>query len=169
VTRNEEVAWAAGLFEGEGSIYAHRMRSRGSRSNDRIALLAVQVKMGDEDVVLRFCDAVGVGSVTGPFKGKAAHHRLMWRWRVVSDEAEKTLALLEPFLGTRRRAQLRDVRSAITPPVGRGFRHVLSGEEPATCQRCGKPLVGKQTAMVRRYCSDNCRKRHFEERRRRVI
>lgn len=46
-----EIAWAAGLFEGEGSISAERL----------------QLKMITEESVRRFGAALGVGKVYGPY------------------------------------------------------------------------------------------------------
>ena len=51
----EEIAWAAGLFEGEGSIYP-------SGSGVRLAL-----KMTDEEPIRRFAKIVKRGSVYGPY------------------------------------------------------------------------------------------------------
>jgi len=50
-----EIAWAAGLFEGEGSI----TQSGG--------ILHLRLKMTDESVVRRFEEAVRYGEVYGPY------------------------------------------------------------------------------------------------------
>ena len=51
----DELAWAAGLFEGEGSISASSGR------------LDVRVKMTDEPVVRRFAEVMDCGTVYGPY------------------------------------------------------------------------------------------------------
>jgi hypothetical protein len=53
VTRNVEIAWAAGLFEGEGCV---------TEINRRFALA---VKNTDEEVI-RFDEIVGLGRMYGP-------------------------------------------------------------------------------------------------------
>lgn len=61
-------AWAAGLFEGEGCV---------TRCG---AGPILQIRMCDEDVLLRFQEIVG-GAVYGPYKTKQGGGRAPARWR----------------------------------------------------------------------------------------
>jgi hypothetical protein len=54
--RELDIAWAAGLFEGEGSIVISR--------EGRVAL---QVHMTDEDVMRHLAEVLG-GNITGPYQ-----------------------------------------------------------------------------------------------------
>lgn len=109
-----EVAWAAGIFEGEGCITWHG----GGRP-----MLAVN--MTDEDVLRRFADVVG-GKVYGPCQGKGATWKPYFRWYVQGNErTERVLALFQPWLGRRRTARASEVLSgnkeevnACTPGTG---------------------------------------------------
>ena len=91
----EEIAWAAGLFEGEGSIYP-------SGRGVRLAL-----KMTDEEPIRRFAKIVKRGSVYGPYsyeRWSDGHKRKpFWTW-VCYDRAEAgvTIERLAPWLSSRR-------------------------------------------------------------------
>jgi hypothetical protein len=56
---SEEIAWAAGLFEGEGCI-SHMQRGSGLD-------LQIALAMTDEEVVRRFDAVVDRGRVYGPY------------------------------------------------------------------------------------------------------
>lgn len=88
----ENLAWAAGIFEGEGSITRRRKR-------DTNLVLA----MTDEDVVRRFHEAIGHGTVYGPYKTSSGV-KLQWRWACTgSKNCIAVLAALWCFLGKRRK------------------------------------------------------------------
>lgn len=67
-----ELAWAAGLFEGEGSCFA-RKKDSGHH------YIELSLASTDEDVLRRFHDAVGVGTVHGP--RKLPGRKPIWTWR----------------------------------------------------------------------------------------
>jgi hypothetical protein len=97
VTSHESaLAWAAGLFEGEGSI---------TQSNGR---LFVCLKMTDKPIVSRFANIVRFGDVYGPYDhaGRDGSRRKpYWVWLAREYEALEVLEQLWPWLGERRRAQ----------------------------------------------------------------
>lgn len=96
IISREDLAWAAGLYEGEGTV----CRARTSRF--------LSLTSTDEDVVLRFREAVGMGQVTGPYgphppRGK----KVYWTWRVCNFEHRQAVtALLWDWLSPRRKVQL---------------------------------------------------------------
>ena len=100
-------AWAAGLFEGEGSItYPGKQLGPGRR-------VRLQLKMTDEDVVRRFQQVVG-GIVYGPYKylHKDGHIRkAAWMWTSDGVDAAELLRRWWPWLGERRRARIEEVGS----------------------------------------------------------
>jgi hypothetical protein len=90
--RREELAWAAGLFEGEGCF------SAGSPYGQK-----AQLAMTDEDVVRRFHRVVGFGNVH-EYTQKVPDRKPMFWWRAHSFENFQALvAMLWPWLGERRR------------------------------------------------------------------
>jgi hypothetical protein len=106
VSRREELAWAAGLFEGEGNFY--RPPTGGYQAS---------LSMTDEDSVLRFQRAVGFGLVVE--QKRRAGLKTLYRWRVANFQHVQALAaLLWPGLGARRRAA---VRATITRREFHGY------------------------------------------------
>ena len=100
-----ELAWASGLFEGEGCISLTKDK-RTPRVYPRLIL-----SMTDEDVVRRFHAAVGLGNVV-PWED-AAHRSPFWRWQSARFEyVQAVLAMLWSGLGDRRRARAREVLGA---------------------------------------------------------
>ena len=105
VNRDSELAWAAGLFEGEGSIVQY---NNGGRPYLRLAL-----RMTDEDVVRHFA-VVANESVLGPYDHQQndGHVRKpVWVCHVNGTRAARVLELFWPYLGSRRRARATELLS----------------------------------------------------------
>jgi len=101
VSRDPQViAWAAGLYEGEGSCSAYLPRRRKTYRRQ------MAVSQGGDPgkppiVLLGFKSAVdGVGNITGPYNG------YLFYWKTTQIAAIETIATtLWPFLGHEKRAQ----------------------------------------------------------------
>ena len=91
-----EVAWAAGLFEGEGSVVLTPWGVR------------LQIKMTDEDVLQHFRAILG-GNINGPYQynvpGKPARKQF-WFWSLGGPAVLRVCRLLEPWMGKRRRERM---------------------------------------------------------------
>lgn len=89
------VAWAAGLFEGEGSISLKKQT------------MQLALGMSDFDVVDRFQKVIGIGKVYGPYQDKRkSSYKPMWTWACSGHKnCQAVLAALWGFLGERRRAK----------------------------------------------------------------
>lgn len=98
-----EIIWAAGLFEGEGSICVHTSAGKYVYKRVHLALSTT-----DEDVVRRFHAAVGLGTINGPYQGT---NKRYWQWRVTGTKARVVLERLLPYLGERRTAKAEEVKS----------------------------------------------------------
>lgn len=86
-----DIAWAAGLFEGEG-WWGPRART----SAEAI------VGMTDRDVVERFAAVVGVGRIS--IEERAEGRKTLYRWSVCNAaDVRMLIHLFWPWLGTRRR------------------------------------------------------------------
>jgi hypothetical protein len=101
------LAWAAGLFDGEGSTELHVRRS-GART---WFSLRARVSQCDDNgvpaVLTRFQHAVGCGQIEGPTSGEGYENAYKW-----AAGAEMTLIVLRaiwPWLGTVKRIQAMDV------------------------------------------------------------
>jgi hypothetical protein len=108
MAREKDIAWAAGLFEGEGTLFLEP-------NGTPIAAL----KMTDQDVVSRFADIIGEGAIRrydppSPLKP-------IWQWRLGTKAKVGVLIdLLYPFLGARRKAKADEVRAACQQPKKTG-------------------------------------------------
>lgn len=96
------IEWAAGLFEGEGSIVV-----RPERGSIQITLYST-----DKDIIILFYNTVGVGTIHGPIKqtrgvdGKSPEkYKAMWTWTAYSTNAKKVLQVFLPYFGERRKAK----------------------------------------------------------------
>jgi hypothetical protein len=98
---SEELAWAAGLFEGEGCVaaYHHSKNARAVRA---------WLSSTDEDVIHRFHEIVGVGRLSGPYHQNGFDRQgLRWRWQVSrKPDVTEFLDGVYPYLGHRRREQI---------------------------------------------------------------
>jgi hypothetical protein len=119
---SEELAWAGGFFDGEGSSYLLQHRTHPGQ-----LLPAVDVPQSGWDGVpaelRRFHAALnGVGHISGPHKFEWADKPVS-RWRTESVAgAELALHLLMPFIGEIKRAQAHKVLQTIRsqPDLVRG-------------------------------------------------
>jgi hypothetical protein len=112
VTPEIETAWAAGLFEGEGSIMFNRVKAKGRR----YASPRLQLRMTDLDIVERFHVWAGVGAIVTIANPAhiAAGRKPAWDWRTAArDDVESVLLRLEPFFGARRGAKANEALAAI--------------------------------------------------------
>jgi hypothetical protein len=89
----ESIAWAAGMFEGEGTVHQHR------HSVD------VSISSTDEDVIKHWGAVVGRGRLYGPYQRKDGH-KPIFEWKIGRNEdARAVYELFKPWLGIRRTAQ----------------------------------------------------------------
>src|SRR5271154_5870369 len=91
-TWREELAWAAGLFEGEGCF----TRSHG--------VPVANMGMTDLDVIRRFHGIMGFGSMYEMKRADPWKDGLQWM-TTTFEQMQATGAMLWPWLGERRRAR----------------------------------------------------------------
>lgn len=88
-----ELAWAAGLFDGEGCTYLH----------DGQQNLRISIGQRDDFVLRRFALAVGDGRINGPYPRKTGGP--LWFYRLTGHRAVEVLAKLWPFLSPIKQIQ----------------------------------------------------------------
>jgi hypothetical protein len=92
-----DIAWAAGLFEGEGCCSSALKRPHQTH---------MTVTSTDRDVLLHFQSVIGAGKVRPkPMPADKPHWTPGWTWEAAGDDAVAALLLLLPYLGERRRAR----------------------------------------------------------------
>ena len=151
-----DIAWAAGLFEGEGCWNAYGHEGGTVR-------MQVRLGMTDRDVVERFAAIVGVGNVS--VHDTPAHRAKGWKplytWCVYeAEKVREVIALLLPYMGERRRAKAEevlrlgaDIRSHNSKKTHCPAGHELAGdnliEEPI--RRAGREYTARRCRTCRRF------------------
>jgi len=99
MTRPSEItiAWAAGLFDGEGTIAFYKAR------------VHVAIHMTDKDLLDRMQEAFG-GQIYLTTKQKE-HHKTSWKWAITTTaKSIEFLDMIYPYLGVRRQAKVEAAR-----------------------------------------------------------
>jgi hypothetical protein len=95
LTKEQKLIFLAGVFEGEGSF------GFWGKDNKNNRYFRIQVRMTDEDIVVRFVDFFKLGYVNSHIP-KKNHLKKSWKWTVAGDRAMDVMLQMAPFLGIRR-------------------------------------------------------------------
>ena len=140
---DEELAWAAGLFDGDGSTCFER---HGTRSDYRRADMAVTQtsRTGVPEVLTRFHSTVAVGHINGPYGG-TARWEPVYRWKAHRlIDVQRVARVVWPWLGTVKRGQASSVITVVAaqtplargnPAWGRNRSHCPKGHEFASVRK----------------------------------
>ena len=149
-------AWAAGLFDGEGSLCLLDHRSHAGYKNAEMAITQGSGN-GMPEVLERFARVVGTGHVYGPY-AQSDSTLGIYRWKsVVHSRIDETVRLLWPWLGVVKRAQAAAALNVIRsqpqllrgrPEWGYHKTHCLRGHEYATARL--RPYVARTGGEMRR-------------------
>lgn len=88
--KEPEIAWLAGIYEGEGSCAITKGRA-----------IRVEVVMTDRDVVERICALTGLGTIHS-LAQRDEKYKAAYRWSIGSLGAVAFLTAVMPWLGQRR-------------------------------------------------------------------
>lgn len=80
MSRETDLAWAAGFWDGEGCVSLTYRQF--SETTPKIPRMVVQVSQIDTRVLERFQRIVGYGNILGPYKPKTKNSSPYWVWRV---------------------------------------------------------------------------------------
>lgn len=106
--KKTDLAWVAGLLEGEG-CFTLKSRPNISCGTARGNIL-VECHMCDRDVLERLHNIVNCGNVNGPYKnGTNPKHRPRHMFRVSGTKAYKLMKLILPFMCSRRSTRIRQL------------------------------------------------------------
>ena len=98
-----DAAYAAGLFDGEGSVYFKRMKQkkhqRPGKPIHNVMVIRMEIAMTDKDTIKWCHELFGCGAF-GERKVKKGYKR-QWRWRVSHRDALKVCKKLWPFAQTK--------------------------------------------------------------------
>lgn len=98
-----DLAWAAGLLEGEGSFFICRNDARGYRTP------CVEIAMTDQDCILKIAKILCSNNKIRIRKSKCSRHKDVWVWRARYAPAVHIMQLILPHMGVRRSAKIREI------------------------------------------------------------
>lgn len=149
--RAEDIAWAAGFFDGEGSVYLAKHRTH----HGYFCLEAAATQAdpaGIPFVLSRFERIVGIGRTNGPYPVPPGHDPV-YRWKAHrAAEITRMIDLLRPQLGLVKRLQaeraiaVAGAQSPLprgNPAWGNRKTHCVNGHEYATARI--RPFRGRGT------------------------
>lgn len=108
-----DLAWFAGLFEGEGCISIHGAGRRG------YTILSASVEMVDCDVVAAFAER-WPAKIT--VVNRAAGHRTSYSWRLRGATAARFIAEIAPYFVSARNKARADVADQYLHAMTQGSR-----------------------------------------------
>ena len=118
---DEWAAWAAGVFDGEGSSYLVEHRTHVGYRNSEARV--TQGSPADvPEMLLRFHTVVGTGRIYGPYRQRDAN-LLVYRWNTSARKGVETmLARIWTWLGETKRSQAAAVLATVRaqPSLSRG-------------------------------------------------
>ncbi|TMC69037.1 MAG: hypothetical protein E6J13_12190 [Chloroflexi bacterium] len=131
-TDEQSRAWAAGLFDGEGSTELHTRRTPGRTWFSLRSRVSQCDARGIPAVLQHFQAVTGFGRIDGPTSGEGYENA--YKWDAGADDTLRVLPLIWPWLGTVKRVQAIDViKSVDTLPVLR--RHPWRDEAQRFAQQ----------------------------------
>ena len=107
-----DVAYIAGLFDGEGSIHIRRGVEKKKKHNNKPGYrlsnsmrLSMEITMTDRSVLIWLHEVLGVGTLNKkPRKGRrvdGTKYLMQYRWRCTFRDAFKVCCLLFPYAHTK--------------------------------------------------------------------
>jgi len=121
ISRRDETErpWAAGLFDGEGSVWIARRPAYADWRGIAMELPQSTAIGTVPEALKRFRDIVGVGGIGGPRMQRNSWSRKpQYRWQTSGRHAlSQVVRTLWPWLGPVNRARLREMRSILDADV----------------------------------------------------
>lgn len=130
------IGWAAGLFEGEGTVRQYKNPTR-----DGYRAFCIVITQKDPWILYRLRDYFG-GAVDG-----TTSKRVCYNWRVHGPRARGFAYTIFPFLSPRRRRQCKAVLSRL--------RMNQWHQVDVKCLHCGARYRAPQS-FHRKFCSQSC-------------
>lgn len=123
-----DLAWAAGLFDGEGSTSTYIPKGK-TYTRRQMAVSQGGLPAQVPAVLTRFKSLVGVGNITGPYEG-------LYYWKTTrKDAVDLAGALLWPYLSNVKRAQFAAAAVRMKRPLPGSLDHI--GREFETAWAAG--------------------------------
>lgn len=158
---NEDLAWAAGLFDGDGSTCFAKHKTHPGYVRAEMSVTQSS-RTGAPEVLVRFRAVVGLGGLSGPFGGSDSTGPV-YRWKAHKLwEIDAIADMLWPWLSAVKRVQASRVISTVAaqaplprgnPAWGNRKTHCVNGHEYASARmRAFVPRKGGTERRASKYC-----------------
>lgn len=112
ITDEEDLAWAAGFFDGEGSTYLEKHRTHPGYFNLEMSVTQSDAR-GRPHVQEKFARLAGIGRIYGPYPSGPAWDPV-YRWKVRKPALiQELVSRLDPWLGDLKRVQAAEALSVV--------------------------------------------------------
>ena len=123
----ENLAWLAGIFEGEGSLHwTSPQPQQASGRHPGGQSLVLSIGMTDEDVLQSFHRIAGVGTIYGPYSPKPPSTKIKWTYRSQGAEAYALMVAMWHWLHCRRKE---NATSAMRKWLGSHPKRALAADQ----------------------------------------
>ena len=94
MSRETDLAWVAGIVDGEGCILLSQ------RQNPSGPYWVLRVVIANTSLLMlnRVKEILGLGNIISKGTPRSSRHRMQWYWEASTKKAEAVLTLLEPYL-----------------------------------------------------------------------
>lgn len=97
MVRDTDLAWAAGIVDGEGCILIYEAHTKtGDTWVLRLIVTNTDMRMLDRLRVIFNCGNIAIQ------RRRDSRHKTAWRWEVSAKKAEQVLSLIKPYLVNKR-------------------------------------------------------------------
>ena len=161
---SEELAWAAGFFDGEGCTYLENHRTHAGYKVPRL-YVPQSCEVGIAPELLRLAAALGgLGRISGVRRGKG-DDKPYRRWRIqASGDVQRALHLLWPFIGNVKRDQAQRVMRVINTQLDLPRGNPAFGVAGARfCRRGHDKWTGRRRPFRGRGRNDQDPNRHLSQ------
>lgn len=162
---SEDLAWAAGLFDGEGSTL-----STGPWDTPQVVVPQSGPEDAAPEVLTRFHHVFALGSINGPHMSSRQAEKPKWRYVASGPRALTVLDRLWPFLGAVKRQQAEAVIARYrSHPTPHAEIAALTGRPLRIRSQCrkGHPLHDGYSHRGKLHCR-TCRRMNDRARRARL-
>lgn len=154
-----EIAYLAGLFEGEGTV--HKPSGRGSSPR-------LLIRMTDPGPLRRVLSIAG-GKLYGPYPARNPRWAPSWQWQLNTwDEVLPLMKLLRPWLAARRQGQFDAILAYLPPERPRHRLDYVPCDHPPVPSSAGYLRHLRRGTWACAICLESARlyKQLYKERRR---
>lgn len=139
--KQTDLAWLAGLYEGEGCLYLGKRITATKVNRKGENLYQWDITSTDIDILEKAKTLVGLGKIVNIGR-RQEHHKIKYRYRLYSaHEIYKVMKLLYPWLGIRRKKKADDFFKFYESVDIQTRQEYTEGQK---CKGCGNEIIGQR-------------------------